>query len=711
MGATPKFSPGQMDFGSIAPTRQITLTVSCPALTEAATITAGIRISSPTNGFVICPFSVVSVAPPVTPTRGPVLGGISGGAAAAVSVAGSPKLSPQVRTVAAPGIAGIASGAGQEFSGVTGTINSGLGVGVDVLCVAPANNSGSTLTFNATLEITSPAWDNPVSIPLTVQVTTSQTLNITVPPVSVIQDKSTTVEITISAVGGSTTATVSPPDSGDLPAGVTVAFAPTSFSIAPGTPQKVQLTVTAALTAPPSVNPLILYWTAFNGMVSANVNITVGAIKLRPSPICAKYAAMSLKMNLGASLGDEAFCTDYVGQYHAYQNGAIYWSGSGDNAYFIDGTVLTRYLRTGNPEVGAPPGFPSAAPTLADYAAAPGCGLGYPTQDVFTNNTGHPECKFQNDNAIYGTDFGPLIVDTEAFYLQKGGSTGPLGLPVNEGLAGSAGLPKTPSYFEFGYQDFENGGIFVIYADKGSIPQAIMFGAPGNRTGTQPIPSLPGLGDLTGNYYLQPQPSNFSTEAPAAVIFAPLWVLFTITAEQFTKIIQQLITEKIDQYNKTAKHQVNIVTNAALANPPVTNFTEISPYVPNRLYRYTLTLHTEAVDSLVASNIDVTFDIVFSLDGNPGAIGQSVIIAPVNPSVSWDKTSVVNIPPSDRTSGTEQLEGLLTASVLSIPLPPQKTGVKSGPITADVALAWIALNVLSHGTLCLLASTIDNPKK
>src|SRR5208337_4327770 len=121
-------------------------------------------------------------------------------------------------------------------------------------------------------------------------------------------------------------------------------------------------------------------WNAAPGTRALGINVTafgnwpwyfrftpaVVSPTLRPSPINDKYLALQGPTGiLGPPAGDEAFCDDFHGQFRAYQNGAIYWSGTdGAGAFEVHGPIL-NWVLDGNPQ-----------------STLPSRGMGYPTRDI-----------------------------------------------------------------------------------------------------------------------------------------------------------------------------------------------------------------------------------------------------------------------------------------------------------------------------------------
>ena len=688
MSTPPPFAPNPLNFGIVAPSSQTPVTVSSVPLAVATAVTASIKSSSLTGS----PFVIKSVGPPPAVNPGTVTGPHVGSTGT-----GAVGVSQPIYHV--PGIAGGGvSGGGGVSPGLQQVSGSGVaGQDLDVVVEFTAPANGSATIFTATLQISGEGWDSPVSVPLQAQV---GTLSIACPPISVTQARSTSVTVTVTNDGPATAATLSL-DKNLWPSGVTVGPGSTSFNLAAGEKKTVTLKVSADINTAPSVSEQTLYWAAFEAMTSYfNVKLTVEKLKLQVSPndpIPARY--QTLKAKLGNPLGPEAFCVDYVGQYLACEHGAIYWSGvAGDAAYEIDGAVLTRYLHSGNPEVGAPPGFPTAQPTLGDYAAAPFAGLGYPISDTTSPKSGVHESRFQNDSGIYATSVGTFVVSTEKFYRSNGGSTGPLGLPITDGVGSTAGgiasLGTPPTGFS--YQDFENGGIFTA-AGK---PEVIQFGSPPG-TGTKFSLATPDGPSLTGTAYTQP------TSSPLAV---PLWALVNFAPDQVTALVKKSVQDLVKTYNKTAPNPVNMVSDAALQNPPATGYTVIGTMTPIREYSYGFVIHAGGCPffgaDLLTANGNIVFDLYLSLSGVTvhAGPGQTVTATPVNPSVTWVKEGAGNLPQSDRDAGTKAIVAAVTADTFNVPVPSSKSVPFGSGIKADVDLFFISIKVLTDGTLSLLAA-------
>jgi hypothetical protein len=677
----PAFAPNPLNFGVVAPSSQTPLTVSSAPLAAPVAVIASIKSSSLLAG----PFIIKSVGPPAPVNPGTVTGphGVSTGGTGAAGI------SQPVQHI--PGMAGggVAGGGGVTpgLQQVGGSGVAGQDLDVEVEFAAPA--SGSATSFAATLQISSADWDSPVTVPLQAQV---GTLSIACPPISVTQARTAHVAVTVTNDGPATAVTLSL-DKNLWPSGLTVSLDPTGFNLAAGKTQSVTLKVSADITAKPSVSDQSIYWAAFGNLTSfVNTKLTVVKLTLRPSPIPAKYK--SLEAKLGKPLGHEAFCTDDVGQYQAYEHGAIYWSGAGDTAFEIDGAVLTRYLHSTNPEVGAPPGFPSTTPTLGDYATAPAAGFGYPITDTITSKSGAKESRFQHDYGIYATSLGTFVVSPETFYRSNGGSTGSLGLPIADSVGSTAGgiasFGTPPTWFS--YQDFENGGIFTA-AGKSEV---ILFSKPpGSGTKfTLPTPDGP---SLTGTVYTQP------TSSPIAV---PLWALVNIAPDEMTKLVKKSVQDAIKAFNKTAPNQVNMVSDATLQNPPVTGYAAIGTMTPIREYQYGFVIHAAACANLLTDNVNIVFELYLSLSGVTvhAGPGQTVTATPVNPSVTWVQEGAGNLPQSARDTGTKDIVAAVTKNTLGVPVPSSKSVPFGTGITAEVDLYFVSIKVLTDGTLSLLAA-------
>ena len=690
MSTPPPFAPNPLNYGIVAPSSQTPLTISSAPLAAAVAVTASIKSSS-----LASPFTVKSVGPPPAVNPGTVTGphvGSTGGT-------GTVGVSQPVQHIPGPAGGGVPGGGGVTpgLQQVSGSGVAGQDLDVVVEFAAPAN--GSATSFTATLQISGEGWDSAVSVPLQAQV---GTLSIACPPISVTQARNNSVTVTVTNNGPATAATISL-DKKLWPSGVTVSLEPTSFNLAAGEKKPVTLKVSADISAKPSVSEQNLYWSAFANMTSYfSFKLTVEKLTLRSSPIPAKYKSMEAK--LGKPLGPEAFCTDYFGQYQAYEHGAIYWSGSGDTAFEIDGAVLTRYLHSGTPEVGAPPGFPSAKPTLGDYAAAPFSGFGYPITDTTTSKSGVQESRFQHDYGIYAYNLGTFAVSPETFYRSNGGSTGSLGLPIAEGVGSTAGgvvsLGDAPTWF--GYQDFENGGIFTA----GGKSEAILFGKPPGSGGTKfPLPAPGGL-TLTGTVYTQPT----SSQPASAKLPVPLWALVNFAPDQMNTLVSNSVQGAVAAYNKTAAHPVNMVGNAGLQNPPVTAYTTIGATTPIREYSCGFVIHAAGCPffgaDLVSANGDIAFDLYLSLSGVTvhAGPGQTVAAMPVNPTVNWIQEGAGNLPQSARDEGAKAILAAISKADLNVPVPSNQTVKVGAGITADVDLYFVSIKVLTDGTLSLLAA-------
>ena len=694
MSTPPPFAPNPLNFGIVAPSSQTAVTISSAPLAAATAVTASIKSSALTGS----PFVIKSVGPP--PPANPVT--VTGSHVSSTGT-GAVGVSQPVQHV--PGIAGGGvSGGGGVTPGLQQVGGSGVaGQDLDVVVEFAAPANGSATSFTATLQISGEGWDSPVSVPLQAQV---GTLSIACPPISVTQARNNSVTVTVTNNGPATAATISL-DQKLWPSGVTVSLEPTSFNLAAGEKKPVTLKVSADISAKPSVSEQNLYWAAFANMTSyINVKLTVEKLTLRSSPIPAKYKSLpqSLQTTFGKSLGDEAFCGDYVGQYHAYEHGVIYWDGVGNTAFEVHGAVLTRYLHSGNPEVGAPPGFPSAQPTLGDYEVAPFSGFGYPITDTITSKSGAQESRFQHDYGIYAYNLGTFAVSPETFYRSNGGSTGSLGLPIADAVGSTAGgvvsLGDAPTWF--GYQDFENGGVFTA----GGKSEAILFGKPPGSGGTKfPLPA-PGGQTLTGTVYTQPT----SSQPASAKLPVPLWVLVNFAPDQMNTLVSNSVQGAVAAYNKTAAHPVNMVGDAGLQNPSVTAYTTIGATTPIREYSCGFVIHAAGCPffgaDLVSANGDIAFDLYLSLSGVTvhAGPGQTVAAMPVNPTVNWVQEGAGNLPQSARDEGAKAIVAAISKTNLNVPVPSSQTVKVGAGITADVDLYFVSTKVLTDGTLSLLAA-------
>jgi uncharacterized protein with LGFP repeats len=173
-------------------------------------------------------------------------------------------------------------------------------------------------------------------------------------------------------------------------------------------------------------------------------------VTLKPSPIDATYAKFTTL--LGAPTAAEAFCADYVGQFRAYANGVIYWSGvAGEGAFEIDGPILTTQ------DLGQ-----AVLPTVEQLAVLPTWGRGYPTSNVAavfpSGRAAGMVSTFENGSVYWGPTTAACLVGNGPINDAWGGPSGPLGFPIFD-LADDPTEPTTPSYQ---CQDFENGMIFLI---------------------------------------------------------------------------------------------------------------------------------------------------------------------------------------------------------------------------------------------------------
>jgi hypothetical protein len=657
MSTAPSFSPNPVDFGIVAPFSQTVIQVACPPLSTSAVVTAEISSIDPTFGITV-------VEPPPKIVFGPG-GGVHGGSSGAT---------------------------GNVSQSATGSGVAGQQLDVGVQFTAPAH--GTSASFAANLQISSPAWENPVSVPLQAQV---GNLTLVCPPVSVDQARKTEVTVTVTAEGPATSATLSTQKS--LPPGITVDLKPSTFNLVPGQSQSAKLTVTADIDAVPGTSDLTLYWSAFGNLTSFfTTQLTITKLSLQPSPIPAKYAAFPHAATvLGPPIGPEAFCDDYVGQYRAYQHGVIYWSGkSGAAAYEINGSILTRFLHSTNPEVGAPPGFPSAPPTLGDYASAPFAGFGYPITDTFLSKSGLYESRFENNCGIYATDLGTFVVATEGFYVKNGGSTSPLGLPIAESIGGSCALGWT-----FSFQDFENGAIYASFPAQHppDEPNAIVFSQLLQGTGTHFSHSAGNGQTINGKVYLQPTP-------PPGFLPIPHWGVIAFAPDQVTKLVQRAVSDAISTYNKTAANPVTLTANATLQNPSVTGYSAFRNLAPIRQYIYGFSLGFSECLGFVSVAGSVQFELYFSLNNIEviSGPGQQISVLPINPSVHLSAT---NVPEGQLANAAKLIQNAVTSAAIPTIQFPATYQLKVGDSNFTAQLMGTSIKVLSDGTLCLFAAVLN----
>ena len=642
MSAAPIFLPNSVDFGLVAPFSQTVMEVSCGPLSQAVAVTA--EIAAPTDPA----FGVTSVGPPPKLLVGP--GGVIG-------------------------TSGGASGAPQQSVSGAGVSEEELIVKVEF--TAPANGTPSTLA--ARLEISSPDWSNRVGIPLRARV---GNLTIVCPPVSVEQTKNMSVEMTVTNEGPLTEVTLSTVHK-ELPAGITVEIIPRKFPLGPEHSRSVTLTIIASIDAVLGVSDLTLNWAAFDGLTSFfTTQLTVTKLSLQHSPIEAKYNSDNgnVKKLLGNPIGPEAFCGDYVGQFRIYEHGAIYWSGkSGAAAFEINGPILTRFLHTTNPEVGAPPGFPSESPTPGDYASAPGAAFGYPITDTVLSKSGCYESRFENDSAVYATYLGTFLVSTEASYRASGGSTGPLGLPVADAVGFTSGLGG------YLFQDFENGGIYQAARPKTEKPEAVNYSKILQGSGI-PFPLPAGSGQtINGTFYLQPN--------PPAPFHIPQWGLIALDAGLVTTLVQNAFTDMLAAHNKSAQNKIDLQGNATLQNPGVTGYSTLRNLAPMRQYIFGFNIGFGSVTGEIVCNLYFSLDNVDVISGP----GQQLSIALLNPAVTLhgdgSKSTLNNI--------AKEIQNAVTSAPPAVIQLVTTHDIPHGGKNLTVPLQGASIKVLSDGTLCL----------
>ena len=314
---------------------------------------------------------------------------------------------------------------------------------------APAHPAGQSYTATLDIVITPVPSGSAAteSIPLTA---IAAIVSLTLPAMTATQHHTVDVPLTMTLAGPQTTVglSASPPS---LP-GVTISISPPSLAMNAGTPGHATLHIAAALNAAAGEQPLGIYASAFDGWewwFPSSVNVQ--ALTLKPSPIDATYAQFATL--LGAPTAAEAFCDDYVGQFRAYANGAIYWSGvAGKGAFEIDGPILIRLRQTlsNQPQI------------LEQLSTLPTLGLGYPTSNVTavfpSGRAAGMVSTFDNGSIYWGPTTAACIVLNGAIddaWKSAGGPVGSLGFPIE---FGSPALTPVPP---FQCLRFENGLIYL----------------------------------------------------------------------------------------------------------------------------------------------------------------------------------------------------------------------------------------------------------
>jgi LGFP repeat len=704
------FAPTSVAFGIVAPGSVLSANVGTVSPLQTAT-SAVAQISAPSlaSGFWWSPFSVTSFSPLAQGGTGPVhigpvhIGGSGVGAAGSVANGGVvlpghgttlPTTLPRMMDITHVG--GVAGSGQHPVTGPVGPVSLGppsvagsaasgqyliAEVGFDALDIMAGN-------FNANLVITSPDWNSESTIPLSAQI-----VNLTLkckPNIGVVENSTAQLTVSVTCAGPATTATLMTTQE-SWPQGVTIAISPAALSLVPGVPQSATVSISAALDAPASETTLYIYGTGFGNLeFGCQTQLSVAKLVLKPSPIDAKYASLpNAKTVLGQPIAVEQFCMDYIGQFRAYQNGAIYWNGtSGVGAYAIYGPVLPYYLY--GPDPPAPGG-----PTVPDYASPWG---DYPSVDTMAIAAGS-EIILQDDFGIYATQLGTFGVSNETCYRANGGSTGSLSLPIANPTGGQAGVTSMTgtAVYPFTYQDFENGAIFQagVTSSSPSAPEAILFGAPGSAP--TPFPFTTGGTTLSGSLHLQPNPPGLFP--------IPLGALIAIPASEVTQLVQNSVTNGINSFNTAHSDEVQFDGFTA------TNIGALTSYqgsTLNRTYMTGFSLYAGGCIGLVGGLAAVTFDVLFILQpywSTPTA-NTLLQVALIDPSVQLSQDGLVNLSQSRQDQIRSGVLSALQQDALSFPLPPMYSTTQEilgSNVPLNITFSWMSAKVLVDGTLCLFA--------
>ena len=262
-----------------------------------------------------------------------------------------------------------------QTDGVTKlAVTSGHVVAVEVQFTGQGQSTGNART--ATLQINGDTWD-PIAIPLSAL--TGQ-ISIQLPAmISVVQRGTISLPFKVTSIAGPpTTVSVSTAPASLLPPGISLSASLSSTQVSKSQQASGILRISAAIQATPGTYQLGIFSSAFNGALTNTFgfSLNVVVLKLNPSsPIGAKYLALGGPQGiLGPISGDEAFCSDLVGQFRSYKNGAIFWSGvEGAAAFAVLGPILNNWL------IGDIPLAPGQfVPTLDEAAQG---SLGYPPDE------------------------------------------------------------------------------------------------------------------------------------------------------------------------------------------------------------------------------------------------------------------------------------------------------------------------------------------
>jgi len=488
----------------------------------------------------------------------------------------------------------------------------------------------------ATLEITSDVW-GAVSLHVTAEV---GKLKLDVPTeITVVQNHSQRVPVKVTWVAGPTTTAklILGPAIPSLPFDMHLTKDTYKVGKDHPTPTPGWLVVQADLTVPVGTYSYSLSLWAFDNQYSftlPNTTVKVKKLKLRPSPIAAKYKEPGMAKLLGKPVGKEDFCGDWVGQYQQYKNGVIYWSGKKNaKAFEVHGEILKALL------AGEGFGSPDLPTDVAWYLSDLVLG-NYPTSDVLTFPDGGQASHFQGCGLFWKANLGACWVNSPAFdaYQKLGGPKGALGFPLGTNTV----YPPAAS------SDFENG-------------------------------------TLDGATQLRAYDSGVATNA-----FEAAAVLKVVR-----KAIHQVI-DKQNAANPSDP-RIAINEDATFRSPMLTDYSFVGTNLQPRMYRIQQKLMVWAGPNPIAVSFSFELALVAGgaitggtdIRGNPvkGTSPASVQPSIYNVTASVDAGGLIPLPKSDVKQIHDKIVGAVTGAALSpIPLPIQPASVKVLTTGAGVGL-------------------------
>jgi hypothetical protein len=397
-------------------------------------------------------------------------------------------------------------------------------VAVEVQFTGQSQSTAPTRT--ATLQIQGDIW-NPISIPLTAL--TGQ-ISIQLPAIiSIIQRGSLSVPFNVTSVAGPpTTVSVSTAPVSLLPPGISLSATLSSTQVSKGQPASGILRISAAIQATPGTYQLGISSSAFNGTLTNtfSFSLNVVVLTLNPSsPIAARYLSLGGPQGkLGAIKSDEAFCSDLVGQFQSYQNGAIFWSGVEGAAAFavFSGPILSHWLQIG-------PYPPQPGDVVSTLNEAPQMSLGYPTSDLFDVpvlgiwKIGEA-CHFQHGGIYLKSTTGVHTVLGPFFdlYATLGEATGVLGFPISDD------------------GDYENGVLFL---------------KPGNASAQQ------------------------------LLVSDPFAVKSQFVLDQVNALVRSSVSQYNLKALQTGDYRLDIQGGARFQNPMLTDYSQVEGVTRGRMYQ------------------------------------------------------------------------------------------------------------------------------